>query len=177
MSKPLGISVFILLLAVGCARSTPDEPLVVVPSTDHSTTSPDRVSGGQHPQPHKQVPTPSVPSSTVIDTYPDIPLDFTDYLNIPGKFSCSGYSLSIPDPNKAQSQYLILEPSGQLLIHFTNKSFPRYDVTFSKDCDYLYYVTSVEHTNDLFVVDLNSGKTSVLAIPDLSFPVELSITL
>lgn len=97
--------------------------------------------------------------------------DPADRLNIPGKYGCGGYSLTIPDFAVAQTRDLFLQPTGRLLLHVVGRYALQYDVTFSKDCTHAYYADSLgAEGSTLHVVDVASGRAATVTIPGSVFP-------
>jgi hypothetical protein len=134
----------------------------------------------------------AVPSATsqaiasASDSYSGIvEIGTADHLNIPGKYQCGAYSVTRPSVNQqpydhriAYPSDIFLRPSGKLLLHLTEPPGygPQYDVTFSKNCEHLYYFDTHAHDNQIRTLDVSSGEQSMLTIPISSFPPALVLS-
>jgi hypothetical protein len=110
----------------------------------------------------------------------------SDQLNIPGKYQCGTYSVTLPeaetqqpyDPRLAYPADVFLEPSGKPILHPSQPPGygPEYDATFSKDCGHLYYFDRNASDNRIHVLHILSGTQSTLAISTSAFPSALVLS-
>ena len=114
---------------------------------------------------------PQLSGSSYTDPLNGIVVNRDDWLYVPGKYTCGRYTLTKPDFTEDTAKDVFLEPGGILIAHPASDSPYEYDVTFGKDCQHVYYEeVSPEAVTRLQVVDVHTGTTSSLSIPDTVYP-------